>query len=160
MPINESTARRTTLTPQQIQENERAIFGPPRPPEKPVEDERNKIKTIDLNKPPIRCVLPDGTESDQYRYQEYPRMLFWGGDPAQFMVVQNGNQFEAALKRGYTTEVVEYEIEPEAEPEEHDDEAFRAYLAEQAKASDEGGAEPGGGDVPPESAATPGKRRR
>lgn len=172
MPLNESTARRPSLTPQQMREAERSIFGMPSPAADSTaaqlshleiarmreivhahDREHNKIQSIDINKPPIRCVLPDGTESDVYVYQEYPRMLYYGGDVTQFVIVQNSRQFQKALEHGYTPEVAVAEPEPEPPPPEvqqveHDDEAFERYLVEQRQASES------------EEAPATGKRKR
>ena len=104
MPIFEAQVRKTNLSPQQIKEAEKALFGPA-PVENagfPVDDQ--KIRTIDLNNPP----------TEPYRYQEYPRMMYLHGDGAQFLIVQNDAQRQVAEGRGYQSDIVVPD-QPEAE---------------------------------------------
>jgi hypothetical protein len=95
MPIFEATPRKSNLTPQQIKEAERALFGPPQVQQAALPEHDEKIRTIDLNNPP----------TEPYRYQEYPRMMYLHGDGAQFLIVQNDAQRQVAEGRGYTAEV-------------------------------------------------------
>jgi|AmaraimetP72IA01_FD_contig_51_2371831_length_3363_multi_15_in_0_out_0_3 hypothetical protein len=123
MPIFEATPRKSNLTPQQIKEAERALFGPPQVDQAALPEHDEKIRTIDLNNPP----------TPPYRYQEYPRMMYLHGDAAQFLIVQNEAQREVAERRGFTPEIAVPEQPPPpeyAEDEEGDeDENFDEQLA-------------------------------
>ena len=132
MPLNEATGRkRPAMTPQQIREAERAIFGPPalegaaggpadlthaeiekmRQLVNAHDREHNKIETIDINNPP----------KEPYQYREYPRMLYLNGDRDQFIVVQNASQAEIAMSRGYLTEIEDQDEDQSDVPAGEDD---------------------------------------
>jgi len=144
MPIFEATPRKSNLTPQQIKEAERALFGPPQVQQAALPEHDEKIRTIDLNNPPRQEIDANGkavTDANgnavyttaPYRYQEYPRMMYLHGDAAQFLIVQNEAQREVAERRGFKPEITVPEQPPQPEyadlDDEDEDENFDEQLA-------------------------------
>ena len=138
MSINEAPGYQSNLTKEQQRQAEAAIYGvPQQPPMTPTnpqnitaeqaeflrhmlqqyDSQHSHVNSFDLNNPPRAMTLAPGAPAEPYPYQnppQYPRMIY---DPAKrtTLIVQNREQLDLWLARGYSTEP--YPSEPPEESE-------------------------------------------
>ena len=136
MSINEAPGYQSNLTKEQIRQAEAAIYGvptqpPPMTPTNPqhmtaeqaellrhmlqqYDSQHNHVNSFDLNNPPRAMTLAPGAPAGPYRFQEYPRMIY-DHVKRTTLIVQNREQLDLWLARGYSTEP--YPAEPPEEME-------------------------------------------